>query len=307
MQYLRKVKDEVTAETGQWRLWEPSQDVPKAETVYMTEMQLQPENISELKRIKGNLEDVLENRKEGAMLNRSLTPPRNTRQRSKSVRGEQRGKGSAKGDAKGEREPQQPDKGKLMEARSKAGPPVGSGESSSYRAPSRTRQEVKEPLAGAPASWRLFELTASSYWRSYGYKMMKHEICDFPKTFTYYNQKLHFILADFVKDLYFDREDYAPILSVMYNGHLKYEMVTPYNQKWLPRASDGTPISEGKRVSLNPTVAWTEDRWIFCRRMSGDDLCQILFYKLATLVWRKNHLTPSADTRQPTKSACGDF
>ena len=182
MQYLRKVKDEVTAETGQWRLWEPSQDVPRAETVYMTEMQLQPENISELKRIKGNLEDVLENRKEGAMLNRSLTPPRNPRPRSKRVRGEQRGKGSAKGDAKGEREPQQPDKGKLMEARSKAGPPVGSGESSSYRASSRSRPETKEPPVGAPFSWMTFELTAKNLWRYHADKMMMHEICNFPKT-----------------------------------------------------------------------------------------------------------------------------
>ena len=60
MQYLRKVADEVTAETGQWRLWDPSQDVPRAQTVYMTEMQLQPENVSELKRIKGNLENTRE-------------------------------------------------------------------------------------------------------------------------------------------------------------------------------------------------------------------------------------------------------
>ena len=71
MQYLRKAGNEVTAESGQWRLWESSLDVPKAETVHMTEMQLQPEDISELKRIKGNLDDVLENRKEVAMLNRS--------------------------------------------------------------------------------------------------------------------------------------------------------------------------------------------------------------------------------------------
>ena len=45
MQYLRKAGNEVTAESGQWRLWEPSLDVPKAETVRMTELQLQPEDI----------------------------------------------------------------------------------------------------------------------------------------------------------------------------------------------------------------------------------------------------------------------
>ena len=179
MQYLRKVAEEVTAETGQWRLWEPSQDVPRAQTVYMTEMQLQPENVSELKRIKGNLENTLENRKEGPMLNRSLTPPRAPRPRSKSVRDEQRGKGSTKG----EYEPQQLGKGKLMEARSKAGPPVGSGESSSCRASSRPRPETREPPVGAPFSWMLFELTAKNLWKSHEDKMMLHEICNFPKTF----------------------------------------------------------------------------------------------------------------------------
>ena len=120
--------------------------------------------------------------------------------------------------------------------------------------------------------------------------MIRHETCNFPKMFMYYNQKLHFVLTEFVKWLNFDKEEYAPILSVLYNGNLKYEMVTPYNQKWLPRTADTTPIPEDKRVSFDPAPVWTEDRWIFCRRMSGDDICQILFYKLATFIWGKNRL-----------------
>ena len=262
MQYLRKAGAEVSAESGIWRLWEAPQDVPRASTVRMVEMQLDPEDVSTLKRIKGNLDDVLENRKEGDKLNRSLTPPRSARQRSKSNKGERRGKGSAKGDGKGDQDAPESGKARLMEARSKAGPPVGSCAGSSNRGPSQVRQGAKRS-AGAPASPENIERLASTYWRSYGPKMKRHETGNFPKTFMYYNQRLHFVLNEFVKGLVFDKEEYAPILSVLYNGNLRYGKVTPYNQKWLPRAADGHPISEDKRVSFDPAPVWTEDRWIF--------------------------------------------
>ena len=90
------------------------------------------------------------------------------------------------------------------------------------------------------------------------------------------------VLDDFVKGLVFEPEDYAPILQVLYDGHLKYVKVTPYNQKWLPKDADGTAMPDEKRISFDPAPVWTEDRWIFCRRMSGDEICQILFYHLAT-------------------------
>ena len=31
-----------------------------------------------------------------------------------------------------------------------------------------------------------------------------------------------------------------------------------------------------------------EDRWIVCRRMSGDEICQILSYHMATFIWGAN-------------------
>ena len=114
--------------------------------------------------------------------------------------------------------------------------------------------------------------------------MRKHEVSKFPKTFMSFIQRLHFVLDDFVKGLVFEQEEYAPILNVLYDGNLKYAKVTPYNQKWLPRDADGNPIPEHKRVSFEPAPVWTEDRWIFCRRMTGDDICQILFYHLATFI-----------------------
>ena len=55
--------------------------------------------------------------------------------------------------------------------------------------------------------------------------MKTHDISDYPRTFKYHNGILHLILADLVKGLVFDREDYAPILQTFSSGHLKYMKV----------------------------------------------------------------------------------
>ena len=91
--------------------------------------------------------------------------------------------------------------------------------------------------------------------------MKKHEIGKFPKTFVFFNQRLHFVLDEFVKGLVFDQEEYAPILRALYNGNLRYEKVTPYNQKWLPRDADGNLIPDNKCLptsSLQPGDDYTQ-------------------------------------------------
>ena len=74
------------------------------------------------------------------------------------------------------------------------------------------------------------------------------------------------------------------------NGYLKYKNVPPYDLKWLPVDKDNNPVPEEQRVSFDPAAAWTEDRWVFCRRMSGDELCQHLFYDLCNFVWTCNKI-----------------
>ena len=89
MQYLRQAADPVTAESGIWRLWDPPLDIPRASE--LQEM-VDPE---EIKRIEGNLDSTLEERKDGKEnpLDEALRPPRSgfypRDQRSKS---DQRGK-----------------------------------------------------------------------------------------------------------------------------------------------------------------------------------------------------------------------
>ena len=49
-------------------------------------------------------------------------------------------------------------------------------------------------------------------------------------------------------------------------------------------------VPEAQREKFEPAEVWTEDRWIFVRRMVGDALCSALFFKLAAFVWRSNEI-----------------
>ena len=71
------------------------------------------------------------------------------------------------------------------------------------------------------------------------------------------------------------------------NGQLKYVSVVPYNQRWIPTKRDGSYVPDHQRESFQPAAVWIEDRWLFCRRMVGDDVCQVLFYHLATFIWKQ--------------------
>ena len=74
------------------------------------------------------------------------------------------------------------------------------------------------------------------------------------------------------------------------NGNLRYVDVTPYDQKWVPKKKDGSFLPDVMRDSFQPATVWLEDRWTFCRRMVGDDVCQVLFYHMATFIWKQNDL-----------------
>ena len=95
------------------------------------------------------------------------------------------------------------------------------------------------------------------------------------------------MLHDAIKDLKFAVQDYCPILKEKANGQLMYDRVVPYNQKWLPVKKDGSPVPEHTRESFEPGKVWIDDVWMFCRRMVGDYVCQILFFYLATFIWKQ--------------------
>ena len=96
------------------------------------------------------------------------------------------------------------------------------------------------------------------------------------------------IQAEFVERL--QREEHAPILQTHMSGRYRYIDVTPYSAKWLKRDKKGRPRRDEDRVQFEPSTVWTEDRWMFVRRMAGYEFCQKFFYQICAFVWRANDI-----------------
>ena len=114
LQHLRQGSGEVSAESGQWRLWDPPQDVPRAAEVMAKKDEESKYESKYLSRVSADINRALATRYEppeesaedlDAKVNRELTPARTStaRQRSKSNRSQRKGKGWTKGFGKAER------------------------------------------------------------------------------------------------------------------------------------------------------------------------------------------------------------
>ena len=101
---------------------------------------------------------------------------------------------------------------------------------------------------------------------------------------------MHFCISWITAGLRFNPEPYAPTLKYFTSGYLQYKDVIPYDTKWLKWDKHRQEVPESKRERFEPSEVWTEDRWIFVRRMAGDELCSILFYKMSTFIWRSNEI-----------------
>ena len=64
--------------------------------------------------------------------------------------------------------------------------------------------------------------------------------------------------------------------------------MTEYNSRWLKKNKSRELKKPQDYESLDPFKLWMEDRWIFCRRMAGDGLCQKAFYGVCTFIWLAN-------------------
>ena len=100
----------------------------------------------------------------------------------------------------------------------------------------------------------------------------------------------HFMLDKVLEDLEIKEEDYSPKLPYRPDGYLRYDKVPAYNRRWLPKDKKGNPNPEESRESFDPATVWIEDRWMVCRRLCGDKLCRLLFYKVCTFIWEHNNL-----------------
>ena len=70
-----------------------------------------------------------------------------------------------------------------------------------------------------------------------------------------------------------------------------------YNSKWLKRTKDGQIQDWNSYEQFEPSEVWTEDRWIFVRRMAGDELCQKLFYQMCAFIWCANGIGTGPEIR----------
>ena len=198
----------VKAESGIWRLWYQPKNVPRAETLYKQTMKVDPE---ENKRIQHNIENTLDERKEGTPnpLNESLDDTI------------QRDKGEGKGEDAMRKKDRQNLRGK--------GSPIGTGEASS------SNQPPKGYKKGDPAAPDEITRNARDNWSMNKLRMTRHCEGDYPRNFRTIHGLYYLMLDQFMEDLNLEVNEYSPMLQYQSNGHLKYDFVTAYNQKWLPR------------------------------------------------------------------------
>ena len=101
---------------------------------------------------------------------------------------------------------------------------------------------------------------------------------------------MHLLADEILAGLNLQPTEYAPILQKTQHGTFNYRQVTEYNSKWLKKTKDGEPKDPNLYVPFEPSTVWTEDRWIFVRRMAGDELCQKAFYQMCIFIWCANEI-----------------
>ena len=106
---------------------------------------------------------------------------------------------------------------------------------------------------------------------------------------------MHLVADEILAGLSLRPTEYAPILQKNYQGNFWYKQVTEYNSKWLKRTKEGLQKYQRFYVPFEPSQAWTEYRWIFVRRMAGDELCQNIFYQMSTFIWCANGIEPGIE------------
>ena len=202
-QGCRKV---IVAEEGIWRLWYPPKDVPTAKALYDVDLMKRG---GDNERVLRNLNTSLENRESPS--------PNPVDQTLDETMQQDKDKNKKKDNPKDEE-----NKG-----------PSGSNQASSSKC---------HKLSGEPVSPQSIERAAKSYWLSYANKMAWHKEGDYPKAYELIQGTEYFILEGLVDGLSFDQEEYSPVMGILESGTLKYEMVTPYNQKWLPKDHKGLSL-----------------------------------------------------------------
>ena len=271
MRYLRTgANADVTPHTGIWRQWDPAKPKSRAKELYermypkdatsmdATSKDATPKDATskEIERVRQNVENPLDQRQEGKPdpLQETLeeTIKRN------------------KAEAEGQR-------------------PIGAGETGAASSTEVPKQQ-RSPSKGDPANAKQIMENAQANWTTNTLRMTKQSGDEISRMFCNIQGTNHFMLDKVLEGLEIKEEDYSPKLPYRPDGYLKYDKVPAYNRRWLPKDKTGNPNPEEFRESFDPSKVWIEDRWMVCRRLCGDKLCRILFYKTCTFIWEHNNL-----------------
>ena len=127
--------------------------------------------------------------------------------------------------------------------------------------------------------------------------MRIHSAWLFEKNFRYDEGSLHLVASEILARLSRKPTEYSPVLQKNYQGNFTYKQVKEYNSKWLKKTKDGLPKDRRCYEQFEPSQVWTEDRWIFVRRMAGDELCQKLFYQMCAFIWCASGIGTGSEIR----------
>ena len=101
---------------------------------------------------------------------------------------------------------------------------------------------------------------------------------EYSKDFTWHEGTCVFKWHEIKEGLYFQPESYAPKPARDKNGYPLWKRVIQYNACYLKKEGDfETSVENYKK--LDPVSMWQEYRWIFLRRILGDEFVQKLFMR----------------------------
>ena len=95
------------------------------------------------------------------------------------------------------------------------------------------------------------------------------------KDFRYVKGKSSLKVWEMTKDLDIAETDYAPFPAADQWGNVKFKSLeTLCNSECLKRHKNGYLKDTSEVTQLRPVKMWLEPRWVFIRRMCGDELVQ---------------------------------
>ena len=84
-------------------------------------------------------------------------------------------------------------------------------------------------------------------------------------------------------------EPYAPRPAYDSTGEYVFKSVIAYNSRYLVKDNNREYKPRHEWELFYPETLWVEDRWLFVRRVFGDEFIGRIFYRFCDWIWKKNY------------------